>query len=162
MILISVPLLKWMNCFISVQTGCLWIMHYKASHTSERSCKVYSDSLILNSSLIINANILLIVVLCDWWSIYWWCAEKMAHCFAGSLPFFPLAVPQYWWLKILFFCVVCFHTCHKSLHLTSYEGEVICGILNRRYLRPARPLFIKMEFGQRRHFEKLCRMNSPS
>lgn len=169
-ILIAEPLfcnknLKWMNCFISVQVEHLWITFYKISPTGERARKMYSDLLILKSSLIINASILLILVPCDQQSIYWRSMGKMAHYSVSSTPFIStccttlLTVKNTWIIDILFSYMLCCHSCLKSLYLTSCGREVICGILNRRYLRAARPFFVKMMFGQRRHFEKVDRRN---
>lgn len=169
-ILIAEPLfcnknLKWMNCFISVQVEHLWITFYKISPTGERARKVYSDLLILKSSLIINASILLILVLCDQQSIYWWSVEKMARYSVSSTPFIStccttlLTVKNTWIIDTLFSYMLCCHSCLKSLYLTSCGREVICGILNRRYLRAARPFFVKMMSGQWRHFEKVDRSN---
>lgn len=165
MVLISEPPfcdsenLRWMKCFIPVRVEHLWITFYKISPTGDRACKVYSDLLILNSSLIINVSILLIVVLCGQWSLYWWSLGKMAHYSVTSPPFFstccttPLTVKNTWILDRLFSYIFWCHICHKSLYLTSCGREVICGILNRRYLRAVRFFFVKMRFGQWRYWE---------
>lgn len=152
--------LKWMKCFISVQAEHLWITFYKISPTGDRVCKVYCDLLILNRSLIINVSILLIVVLCGQQSIYWWSSLKMPHYSVSSPPFFfstccttLLTVKNTWIIDRLFSYILCCHSCLESLYLTSCGREVICGILNRRYLRAARPFFVKMKFGQWRHWE---------
>lgn len=164
-ILISEPLfcnsenLKWMKCFISIQAEHLWITFYKISPTGDRACKVYSDLQVLSGSLIINVSILLIVVLCGQQSIYWWSLEKLAHYSVSSPPLVStccttlLTVKNTWIIDRLFSYIICCHICLKSLYLTSCGREVICGILNRRYIRAVRPFFVKMKFGQWRPWE---------
>lgn len=124
-----------MNGFISVEVGCLSMTFYKTSPTGDRACKVQSDLLVLNSSLIINAIVLFLWFYATSRAFYGWSAEKVAYYFVGSPPFFPFAVTtllmvkNMWITDRLFLYMLCCHISTRTCILTSYGREVICWIL---------------------------------